>query len=97
MEKKANTDLKIIESDIIMSPSEKSELKQNNDRLTITNHNRNLTEQKTRSSRSSSSSRKCAFALYQNGMSDWDSTDSESGINETNDNYGEPETCQTHF
>jgi hypothetical protein len=102
-ENKSNTELKIIESDnnssLIITRSEKlidkNELQQHN-QLTITNHNRNLSEPKRRSPRRSSS-KKRTFALYPNDMSDWDSTDSEPGINETNGNYGEPETCQTHF
>ena len=43
-----------------------------------------------RDDRSSSSHRR-AFALYPNGLSDWDSTDSESGANETHVN-DEPTT-----
>ena len=66
--------------------------KEPNDQLKIAN----LHEPKRRSPRSLSSQKR-TFSLYPNGMSDWDSTDSESGINETNGNYGEPETCQTHF
>jgi hypothetical protein len=101
IENKIKPDLKLIESNndstLIIGPSEKlidkDELKQNNDKLTITNNNKNLNETKSRLS----SSKKRTFNLYTNGVSDWDSTDSEPGINEINDNYGEPESCQTRF
>lgn len=82
---------KIIESNqdssLIIGPSDKlidqDQIKQNNetdDKITTTNSNENR-----RNNKSASSSRR-AFALYSNGMSDWDSTDSESGTNETNPN-----------
>ncbi len=99
-EKSPNVDLKLIEtnndSSIIIGPSDKlidkDELKQNNktnDKLTKTNSNSNGNR---RNDRSTSLNRR-AFALYPNCMSDWDSTDSESGLNETNPN-DENETCQ---
>jgi len=96
MENKTPIDLKLIESkndsSIIIGPSENL-IEQNNDRLTVTNNNRNLNQSKTRRS----SSRRRTFNLYQNGVSDWDSTDSEPGINDINGDYGEPESCQTRF
>ena len=47
-----------------------------------------LTNGNRRTDRSSTSPRR-AFALYDNALSDWDSTDSESGPNE------DQEACQT--
>jgi hypothetical protein len=98
-EKSPNMNLKLIEanndSSIIIGPSDKlvdkDELKQNNksdDKVTTINCNGSR-----RIERSASSNRR-AFALYPNCASDWDSTDSESGTNETNPN-DEPETSQT--
>jgi hypothetical protein len=100
LEKSPNVELKLIEtnndSSIIIGPSDKlidkDELKQNNktnDKLTKTHPNSNGNR---RNDRSASLNRR-AFALYPNCMSDWDSTDSESGLNETNPN-DENETCQ---
>ncbi len=84
--------MKLIESNndssIIISPSDTDEFKNINDKLTVTNNNtKNL----------NLSLKKRACNLYPNGISDWDSTDSESGINDINGNYGEPESCQTRF
>ncbi|CAF1114506.1 unnamed protein product [Adineta steineri] len=101
-EKQPNVDLKLIESNnnssLIIGPSDKlidqDELKQNNkinEKITKTTLNSNNINGNRRNERSASSSRR-AFALYSNGMSDWDSTDSESGTNETNLN-DEPEPC----
>jgi len=84
IENKINTDLKLIE---IVGPS-------GEDKLTITNNNNNKNFIRPTSR---ISKKKRTFNLYQNNESDWDSTDSESGNNETNGNYGEQETCQTHF
>lgn len=81
--------MKIIESNnnssLIISPTNKDELKQNN--------NKNLSVIKSRAP--SSKNRK--FNLYPNGVSDWDSSDSESGINDINGNSDEAESYQTHF
>jgi len=104
MENKTNIDLKLIESNqdssLIIGPSEKlidtDDLNQNNDKLTMTNNTKNLHQSKSYHSRPPSSKRR-TFKLYANGVSDWDSTDSEAGFNETNSSYGEPETYQTHF
>ncbi|CAF1299673.1 unnamed protein product [Adineta steineri] len=109
-ETKANTNLKIIESgdqsSLIIGPSDKligkdeltqnNRLNQTNDKLTVPNDILNFHGSKRRSPRPVSYNAR-TFSLYTNGVSDWDSTDSESGINETNGNYGEAETCQTHF
>jgi len=54
------------------------------------NNNNNGTR---RNGRSASTNRR-KFALYPNGMSDWDSTDSDTGASETNPN-DESETSQT--
>lgn len=35
--------------------------------------------------------------LYPNGVSDWDNSDSESGMNDMNGNSDEAESYQTHF
>jgi len=89
-----NLDLKLIEtnddSSIIIGPSDKlinkDQLKQNNktnDKLTKVNSDGINTNGSRRNGRSASSNRR-AFALYPNCMSDWDSTDSESGLNESN-------------
>ncbi len=99
-----NLDLKLIEtnddSSIIIGPSDKlinkDELKQNNkstDKLTKINSDSMNTNGSRRIGRSASSNRR-AFALYPNCMSDWDSTDSESGLNESNPNE-EAEPCPT--
>ncbi|CAF1145574.1 unnamed protein product [Adineta ricciae] len=88
-EKLPHVDLKLIESNsnssLIIGPSDKlidqDELKPNNpinEKITKINGSR-------RTERSASTSRR-SFALYSNGMSDWDSTDSESGPNESNPN-----------
>jgi hypothetical protein len=101
-EKQPNLDLKLIESNnestLIIGPADKlidkDELKQNNkpnDKITKTTNHNNESRLKDKSP----STNRRAFALYQNGMSDWDSTDSESGTNETNTN-DDLETCQTH-
>ncbi|CAF4032424.1 unnamed protein product, partial [Rotaria magnacalcarata] len=98
--------LKLIESSndstLIIGPSDKlidnDELQQNNetnDKLNSakTNSNCDNNNRNRRKDRSTSSNRR-AFALYPNCLSDWDSTDSESGTNELNLN-DELETCQT--
>ncbi|UJR31468.1 hypothetical protein I4U23_018957 [Adineta vaga] len=93
-EKLPHIDLKLIESNdnssLIIGPSDKlvdqNELKSNertNDKITKTNNSR-------RTERSASTNRR-SFALYSNGMSDWDSTDSESGPNESNLLNDEPD------
>jgi len=104
LDKPPNIDLKLIEtnneSSIIIGPSDKlidkDELKQNhktNDKLTKVNFLSVHNNGNRRNDRSTSSNRR-AFALYPNGMSDWDSTDSDSCLNESNPN-DETETCQT--
>ncbi len=104
IENPSKTDLKLIESNndssLIIGPSEKliekHQLKRNTEKLTIKNNHKN--RQKSKSPRSRSlSSKKRTFNLYSNCVSDWDSTDSEQGLNEINGNYGEPETCQTRL
>lgn len=72
------------------------DLKPSNDKLTETNNSKNLRPKKTRPSRPPSV-RKRTFKLYASGASDWDSTDSESGSVDTNNNLGESETCQTRL
>jgi hypothetical protein len=102
-EKQPNVELKLIEtnndSSIIIGPSDKlidkDELKQNyktTDKLTKVNSGSMNNNGHRRNEKSASSNRR-AFALYSNGMSDWDSTDSESGLTETTSN-DENETCQ---
>jgi hypothetical protein len=102
---KANTNLKLIESSdnssiIISSPDKlirRDEVKQNKDTLKIPNISiNNFNGPKHRSPRAVSYKER-TFTLYPNGVSDWDSTDSETGINETNGNYGELETCHTRL
>ncbi len=104
IENPSKTDLKLIESNndssLIIGPSknliDKNELKKNTEKLTITNNHKN--RQKSKSPRSRSlSSKKRTLNFYSNCVSDWDSTDSEQGLNEINGNYGEPETCQTRL
>ena len=102
-------DLKLIETDqnssLIIGTTktllDQKELQENNqrnkskDQLTIASHNgKSHQEQKRRSPRSVSFKQR-TFALYANGMSDWDSTDSETGVAETNASYSEPEMYQT--
>lgn len=91
------TDLKLIEtnddSSVVIIAEEKSSgktsLKINDDHMK-SNEKLIKTDSETRSingnrrnGRSNSSNRR-AFPLYPNCMSDWDSTDSESGLNESN-------------
>ena len=66
------------------------------DNLTIPNDSNTFRQPKRRSPRPVSYQTR-TFSLYPNGVSDWDSTDSETGINETNGNHGEQETRQTRF
>ena len=93
-----NADLKLIETDdnssIIIGPAnkliEKDELKQNhksNDKMTEVKGN----SVDSNENRRSASSNRRAFALYPNCVSDWDSTDSESGLPD-NSNNDETET-----
>lgn len=91
------TDLKLIEtndeSTIVLSPAdktiEKDSLKVNddntksNEKLIKTDSDTRNVNGNRRNGRSTSSNRR-AFPLYPNCMSDWDSTDSESGLNESN-------------
>ncbi|CAF1136540.1 unnamed protein product [Adineta ricciae] len=110
IENKSTTNLKLIESDdqssILIGPSDKlidrNGIEQTNhfneikDNLTIPNDSNTFREPKRRSPRPVSYQTR-TFPLYPNGASDWDSTDSETGINETNGNHGEQETRQTRF
>jgi hypothetical protein len=104
LENKPNIDLKLIESNqdssLIIGPSEKlinqEDLNKKSDKLTMTNNSKNLQRSKSYNSRPPSSKRR-TFKLYATGVSDWDSTDSEAGSNETNGNFDEPESYQTHF
>lgn len=84
---------------LLLNPSEKSidqsglqeneHRDQTKDLLQLTNNNeKTLLASKSRASRSKQRS----FALYANGMSDWDSTDSESGFNETSGNASARDT-----
>lgn len=100
-------DLKIIEtnddSTIVLAPAdritEKDSLKsidenpKGNDKLIKTDSESRSVNGNRRNGRSSSSTRR-AFPLYPNCMSDWDSTDSESGLNEINPTE-ENESCST--
>ena len=104
MENKNNLDLKLIESNsdssLIIGPAEalasEEDLNPAQDKLTETNNSKNLRPKKSRPNRPPSA-RKRTFKLYANGVSDWDSTDSESGNVDTNNNSGESETCQTRL
>ncbi|CAF3634336.1 unnamed protein product [Rotaria socialis] len=105
-DKRLPVNLKLIEPSndstlIIGSPDKlinSDQLQQNNetnDKLNSAKANSNFdnNNRSRRTDRSISSNRR-AFALYPNCLSDWDSTDSESGTNELNPN-DELETCQT--
>ena len=70
------------ETSLIVSPTEPSSNKDPSKSEEKTNSESRRTDRSTTSPRR-------AFALYENALSDWDSTDSESGPNE------DPETCQT--
>ena len=72
------------------------DLKSSKDQLTETNNSKNLRPKKARPTRPPSTRRR-TFKLYANDVSDWDSTDSESGSVDTNNNLGESETCQTRL
>ncbi|CAF2729481.1 unnamed protein product [Rotaria sp. Silwood2] len=106
-EKQPQVNLKLIESNndstVIIERSnkliDKNQLKKNNetnDKLTKNNLDLNYSNNNNRNRRNdrSTSSNRRAFALYPNCLSDWDSTDSESGTNEINPN-DELDTCQT--
>jgi hypothetical protein len=67
----------------------------NQDQFAITQHNGQSLLASKRSSSRTVSFKQRTFALYANGISDWDSTDSEQGIDETKASYSEPEICQT--
>ena len=93
----SNVDLKLIEanndgSTMIIERVDKLIDKnqyKSNQKLTKMNSENNG---QRRTDRSTSSNRR-AFPLYPDCMSDWDSTDSEAGLNENNPN-DENETCQ---
>lgn len=97
--------MKIIESNsessLIITPSEavtsEGDLKRPTDKLTETNNSKNLRPKKSSRPTRPPSARKRTFKLYANGASDWDSTDSESGAVDTNNNPDESESCQTRL
>ena len=99
-------DLKILatndESTVVLVPTdrltEKDSLKSSpeenpkgNEKLIKTDSETRNVNGNRRNGRSSSATRR-AFPLYPNCMSDWDSTDSESGLNESNPTE-ENESC----
>ena len=83
IESNNNSSLIIGSSDKLIDQDELKPTNPTNEKLTKINGSR-------RTERSASTNRR-SFALYSNGMSDWDSTDSESGPNESNPN-DEPDT-----
>jgi hypothetical protein len=106
VDKPPPVDLKLIETDqnssLIISPSktllDHKEFQENNqrnkskDQLTLASHNGKSNQEQRRRSPRTVSFKQRTFALYSNGMSDWDSTDSETGAAETIASYSEPET-----
>ncbi|CAF3732364.1 unnamed protein product [Rotaria sp. Silwood1] len=99
LEKQPSINLKLIEtnndSTFIIDKNQLKQYNETNDKLNKTNldSNYNNNNKNRHHSRSSTNNRR-AFALYPNCLSDWDSTDSESGTNETNIN-DELDICQT--
>ena len=100
-------DLKLIEindeSTVVLVPAdktiEKDSLKTNDDNMKsneklIKNDSETRNGNGSRRNGRSTSSNRRAFPLYPNCMSDWDSTDSESGLNEPNPTE-ENESCST--